>query len=114
MSSNPSLVTSTGSFAEAQTQRRLAGLGRLTPRPGLDRRAKLDRPKYMRSLADIGLSGWQRSSDPKPLQGFAFFDSKLIRLLPAAFSFAFNACSSAVLSAPHFCSDASSIPLSLV
>lgn len=48
------------------------------------------------------------------LQDFVSFDSRLIGFFPAAFSFAFNAESSVVLSALHFCSDASSMPLSLV
>ena|SRR6185312_7368027 len=66
-----------------------------------------------RALAGVGISRCPRS-DPKPLQAFTFFDSRLIGFLPAAFSFAFNADSSFVLSALHFCSDASSKPLSLV
>src|SRR6185437_6706788 len=47
-------------------------------------------------------------------QRFIFDASKLIGFLPAASSFAFNAASSLVLSASHFCSDTSSMPLSLV
>jgi hypothetical protein len=68
----------------------------------------------MQTLTGIGCDRCPRGSGPMPPQDSAFFDSTLIGALPAAFSFAFNAGSSVVLSALHFCSAAFSMPLSLV
>lgn len=79
-----------------------------------DWRTQLDRPRCKQTPADIGMRRCPRRSGRKPLQDFAFCDSKVIGFLPATLSFAFNAGSSFTLSASHFCSDASSIPLSLV